>query len=87
MYWIAPLIGLAAAVVAQGQIQTFLSPAEHSDLTNSLGFELSAIAQQDAYVALTHRRFPAHQVRVKKTAFCDPTVKYVLYQLTAVQVR
>lgn len=29
------------------------------------------------YTALTHPRFPAHQVRVKKTDFCDPTVKYV----------
>ncbi|THV00557.1 alpha/beta-hydrolase [Dendrothele bispora CBS 962.96] len=26
------------------------------------------------FTTLTHSRFPKHQVRVKKTAFCDPTV-------------
>ncbi|KAL6306731.1 Alpha/Beta hydrolase protein [Sparassis latifolia] len=36
--------------------------------------DLSSIASEDQYTALTHPRFPAHQVRVKKTNFCDPTV-------------
>ena len=38
---------------------------------------LASVTSQDEFVALTHPRFPAHQVRVKKTPFCDPTVKCV----------
>ena len=30
----------------------------------------------DSYTALVHPRFPGHRVRVKKTEFCDNTVKY-----------
>ena len=36
---------------------------------------LASVTSQDAFVALAHPRFPAHQVRVKKSDFCDPTVK------------
>ena len=35
---------------------------------------LSSLAS-DEFTALTHPRFPNHGVRVKKTSFCDPTVK------------
>ncbi|TFK85892.1 peptidase S10 serine carboxypeptidase [Polyporus arcularius HHB13444] len=35
---------------------------------------LADITSHDAFVALRHPRFPAHQVRVKKSEFCDPTV-------------
>ncbi|KAH9950085.1 peptidase S10 serine carboxypeptidase [Amylocystis lapponica] len=35
---------------------------------------LSSITAEDGFTALTHPRFPAHQVRVKKSEFCDPTV-------------
>ena len=38
---------------------------------------LASVTSHDEYLALAHPRFPAHQVRVKKTEFCDPTVKLV----------
>ena len=30
------------------------------------------------FTTLSHPRFPNHQVRLKKSHFCDPTVKYVI---------
>lgn len=41
-----------------------------------VNLHLSAIPHNQ-FTALSHPRFPHHQVRVKKTEFCDPTVKYV----------
>ncbi|KAI0698881.1 Alpha/Beta hydrolase protein [Cytidiella melzeri] len=35
---------------------------------------LSALSSRDDFTTLEHPRFPAYQVRVKKTNFCDPTV-------------
>ena len=37
---------------------------------------LSSIGDSE-YTALTHPRFPNHRVRIKKSNFCDPTVKLV----------
>ena len=31
--------------------------------------------QEDGFASLSHPRFPNHRVRVKKSNFCDPTVK------------
>jgi hypothetical protein len=54
-----------------------------SSLADSLGFNdapkstinhLSSIGDSE-YTALTHPRFPNHRVRIKKSNFCDPTVK------------
>lgn len=45
--------------------------------TNLSTLHLSSITYDQEYVALTHSRFPYHRVRVKKTNFCDPTVKWV----------
>lgn len=39
---------------------------------------LSSIRDSE-YTALTHPRFPNHRVRIKKSNFCDPTVKLVLF--------
>ena len=36
---------------------------------------LASVTSQDAFLALSHPKFPAHQVRIKKSEFCDPTVK------------
>ncbi len=36
---------------------------------------LSSLSSQSGFVPLRNPRFPAYQVRVKKTNFCDPTVK------------
>ncbi|TBU32201.1 peptidase S10 serine carboxypeptidase [Dichomitus squalens] len=35
---------------------------------------LASVTSHNGYLALAHPRFPAHQVRVKKSEFCDPTV-------------
>lgn len=36
---------------------------------------LSSLSSQNGFISLSNPRFPAHQVRIKKTNFCDPTVK------------
>lgn len=38
---------------------------------------LSAIRSTEEYTVLKHAKHPGHSVRVKKTDFCDSTVKYV----------
>lgn len=38
---------------------------------------LSSIRSTEEYTVLKHPKHPGHSVRVKKTDFCDPTVKYV----------
>ena len=54
-----------------------------SSLSDNLGYinspmstinHLSSIGVSE-YTALTHPRFPNHRVRIKKSNFCDPTVK------------
>ncbi|CDO74121.1 hypothetical protein BN946_scf185043.g171 [Trametes cinnabarina] len=37
---------------------------------------LSSITSRDKFTSLAHPRFPGHRVRVKKSDFCDPTVKF-----------
>ncbi|KAG6829682.1 hypothetical protein H0H92_003800 [Tricholoma furcatifolium] len=44
-----------------------------SGLNGSETMHLSSVAS-DEFTALSHPRFPNHQVRVKKSHFCDPTV-------------
>ena len=36
---------------------------------------LASVTSYDEFVSLTHSRYPSHRVRVKKSDFCDPTVK------------
>ena len=36
---------------------------------------LASVTSQDELTVLEHPRFPAYQVRMKKSEFCDPTVK------------
>lgn len=38
---------------------------------------LASIKSTDEFTTLIHPDIPGHRVRVKKTNFCDPTVKYV----------
>ncbi|CCL99179.1 uncharacterized protein FIBRA_01194 [Fibroporia radiculosa] len=55
----------SSAGISQKISQVVPVPRQSSSLS-SLGFE--------AYTVLDLPQFPAHQVRVKKSAFCDPTV-------------
>lgn len=55
----------------------YRSPGIHGLVHNASEVDtlhLSSITS-DEYNTLSHTRFPHHQVRVKKTQFCDPTVK------------
>lgn len=55
------------------------SLSDNSDFNNapkSTINHLSAIGDSE-YTALTHPQFPNHRVRIKKSNFCDPTVKLV----------
>ena len=42
---------------------------------------LSELGSTEEFTTLVHPKFPYHQVRVKKTDFCDPTVKFVSHFL------
>lgn len=68
MLWLTsllPLFAQGALVLADSQT-TLLSQSVH----------LHELSTHD-YTALSHPRFPGRGVRVKKTEFCDATVKYV----------
>lgn len=54
-------------------------PSQQNETRASL--HLSAL-QATEYTTLSHPTFPGHRVRVKKSAFCDPTVKLVINRPT-----
>lgn len=64
--WLALLagVGLAAAQLQFDTQNAFIAP-----------LHLSSITSKDAFTTLNHPRFPNHSVRVKKSDFCDSTVK------------
>lgn len=35
-----------------------------------------SVVSSDAFTTLTHPKFPKHGIRIRKSSFCDPTVKY-----------
>ena len=50
----------------------------HPGFEPSLNFStmhLSAVQATETFTTLVHPNFSGHQVRIKKTDFCDPTVK------------
>ncbi|KDQ65011.1 hypothetical protein JAAARDRAFT_28675 [Jaapia argillacea MUCL 33604] len=81
---------LAALQVAFASFQTplnFASPSTNQPLGSPSSFpsedvgnqtittlHLSSITSEDTYTTLNHPNFPYHQVRVKKSNFCDPSV-------------
>lgn len=82
MYWLAFLLGLVYLSVApvksyelQQVLDKSLLNSEVSAGANHTSIQLSSIAANDGFTVLSLPQFPAHQVRVKKTDFCDPTVK------------
>ena len=48
-----------------------------NDAPKSTINQLSSIGDSE-FTALTHPQFPNHRVRIKKSNFCDPTVKLAL---------
>ncbi|THH33777.1 hypothetical protein EUX98_g464 [Antrodiella citrinella] len=73
--WVATLcVSLAAFATAQASQSPFTSPIVKTTHRISADASLASITSEQQYTALTHPRFPHHQVRVKKSSFCDPTV-------------
>lgn len=85
MFRLLVCLSLVATALAQLGIneKTFHAVGAHAygshaslgGVDNVTPMHLSSLDSQDEFVALNHPRFPAHQVRVKKSNFCDPTVK------------
>lgn len=48
---------------------------------NVTTMHLSELGSTDEFTTLFHPKFPNHRVRVKKTKFCDLTVKFVSHLL------
>ena len=74
------LISLASCALAHGfdtQEPTGAFPGIPRLGRNVTTMHLSELGSTDEFTALVHPKFPYHQVRIKKTEFCDPTVKFV----------
>lgn len=78
-------IAVLALSGALASVQAVLGTSEHIYSQQNHGsinasdtiadtLHLSAL-NLDGYTALSHPRFPNHRIRVKKSNFCDPTVK------------
>ena len=75
-------IGLALTALAQFkplsnayEVQFRIDDRGSDHAANINTLLLSNLVPGDDFITLNHPSFPAHQVRVKKTEFCDPTVK------------
>ena len=75
--WFISLLCVAGAVVAQKYRFDNPQVAFHAknQSTDLAKMQLSSVVDEAAFTTLIHPNFPTYQVRVKKTAFCDPTVK------------
>lgn len=78
------VLWVTVAAVATTEQQPFLvipqgtNPHAPGPAASSFKRDLAAITSEHRYTALSSPRFPGHQVRVKKSNFCDPTVKWAL---------
>ena len=75
-------IGLALTALAQFkplsnayEVQFRIDDGGSDHAANINTLLLSNLVPGDDFITLNHPSFPAHQVRVKKTEFCDSTVK------------
>lgn len=53
----------------------FSGSSQIPDTFNVTTMHLSSVENSNNFMVLAHPRFPNHQVRIKKSDFCDPTVK------------
>ena len=60
---------IASSVKSPGRI--------HNSEFNFTTLQLSSLQNEREFTTLGHPRFPEYAVRIKKSSFCDPTVKYV----------
>jgi hypothetical protein len=88
MLGLAPVVGALLALpfaAAQQQHPFMVDPAfaPRTGVTASFAngtapagpLTLASLHNVDGFTTLAHDRHPGHRVRVKKTDFCDPTVK------------
>lgn len=76
---------LLASLVYAGALQNVLFDgngtgthprlATHAPATNISSLHMSLVDLGTKYTALSHPSYPDHSVRIKKSDFCDPTVK------------
>lgn len=83
---IAPVLGYVQAVLNSKAQPSNRSETAAASVLKSINdgsnlTHLSSIASNE-FTALSHPRFPNHQVRIKKSNFCDPTVKWVVFDVT-----
>ncbi|KAI0347016.1 peptidase S10 serine carboxypeptidase [Trametopsis cervina] len=74
-------VSLASCAVAQLGLYKNVYAADTQPISYGLDpsrdfarMHLSNLSTSEHFTTLNHPRFPAHQVRVKKSSFCDPTV-------------
>ena len=81
MSWFLSLLLLCVVgnSVAQSGIDQVSLSGQDAVAGTAAKLDLASIGNTDAFTVLTHPNFPAHQLRVKKTNFCDPTVKYDMH--------
>ncbi|KIP09855.1 hypothetical protein PHLGIDRAFT_34220 [Phlebiopsis gigantea 11061_1 CR5-6] len=65
---------LRFAVLLAAWIQPGFAHVRNVASTEVQTLQLSSVTSQEEYTTLEHPKFRAHQVRIKKTEFCDPTV-------------
>lgn len=83
-----PVLSSVATVAAsyrtpltrEGLLQLPLTPGYDYDAILKPVSTLSALSSE-SFTVLTHPAFPRHSARIKKTDFCDHTVKYVQFIL------
>ena len=68
--------GLLSLSLAALVVLCAIQPVQSQDFDTNAPLT-AAVTAQDEFTTLTHPSFSRHQVRVKKTNFCDPTVKCV----------
>ena len=68
---VTTLIGVVGYVWAQVGLRQSLFQAHFEEQK----LNLTNIQSTESYTTLVHPRFPSYGVRIKKTDFCDPTVK------------
>lgn len=78
--WITLALGLLLYGASASQIAFNNGPQESYSFGTGSSMDLSAVSQE--FTVLSNPRFPSHQVRIKRSNFCDPTVKVWTGMLT-----
>lgn len=85
----APVLGRAFDAARQAPIGAgFTSPgAAYDDGLFTPVIESLSALREDRHTTLVHPAYPKHSVRVKKSTFCDASVKCALAQFALLHLR